>query len=191
MAHRPVPGDDMTDCVRKRSCALVKGEGGVHYPARRGRSSQATRRRVISSKSIFSYPKTNTRLLQLTMTDNPKHGPTATAAKPRKRFIGNKSTTPSQPGLSSFIATQVPQDILSDVQINEAIQHLPSNYSFEIHKTIYQIRKNGSKMVALQMPEGLQMYACTIADIVERCAGADADRCRPGKVDRLSDLPRR
>ena len=25
-------------------------------------------------------------------------------------------------------------------------------------------------MVALQMPEGLQMFACTIADIIERCA---------------------
>ena len=26
-------------------------------------------------------------------------------------------------------------------------------------------------MVALQMPEGLQMFACTIADIIERCGG--------------------
>jgi diphthamide synthase subunit DPH2 len=25
-------------------------------------------------------------------------------------------------------------------------------------------------MVALQLPEGLQMFACTIADIIERCA---------------------
>jgi len=93
------------------------------------------------------------------------------ASKPRKRFVGSKSATPSKPGLSSVIANQIPQDILSDVQINEAIKQLPSNYSFEIHKTIYQIRKNNSKMVALQMPEGLQMFACTIADIIERCAG--------------------
>ncbi|KAI9467287.1 diphthamide synthesis protein [Lactarius psammicola] len=47
------------------------------------------------------------------------------------------------------------------------LSSLPSNYTFEIHKTIHHIRKNGSRMVALQMPEGLQMFACTIADIIE------------------------
>lgn len=45
---------------------------------------------------------------------------------------------------------------------------LPVNYSFEIHKTIHYVRKNNATMVALQMPEGLQMYACTIADIIEK-----------------------
>jgi hypothetical protein len=92
------------------------------------------------------------------------------ATAPRKRFVGSKSATPSKPGLSSLLVNQIPQEILSDVQINEAIEQLPSNYSFEIHKTIHHIRKNNSKMVALQMPEGLQMYGCTIADIIERCA---------------------
>lgn len=45
---------------------------------------------------------------------------------------------------------------------------LPGNYNFEIHKTIYQVRRDGVKTVALQMPEGLMMYGCAIADIVER-----------------------
>lgn len=63
----------------------------------------------------------------------------------------------------------MPQDILQDAQLNNAIMSLPSNYSFEIHKTIHHVRKNGATMVALQMPEGLQMFACTIADIIERC----------------------
>jgi 2-(3-amino-3-carboxypropyl)histidine synthase len=91
--------------------------------------------------------------------------------KPRKRFVGSKSATPSKPGASSTIANQIPQDILSDTLLNEAIKQLPSNYSFEIHKTIHHVRKNNAKMVALQMPEGLQMFACTIADIIERYAG--------------------
>lgn len=95
----------------------------------------------------------------------------SSAAKPRKRFVGSKSAAPSKAGSSSVVANQIPQEILQDVQINAAIKALPSNYSFEIHKTIHHIRKNNSKMVALQMPEGLQMFACTIADIVERCAG--------------------
>ena len=69
------------------------------------------------------------------------------------------------------LLNQVPPEILNDQEINNAIALLPSNYSFEIHKTIHHIRKNNSTMVALQMPEGLQMFACTIADIIERCAG--------------------
>ena len=94
----------------------------------------------------------------------------AAATKPRKRFVGSKSATPSKPGVQSVVANQIPHDILTDPQLNDAIKQLPSNYSFEIHKTIHHIRKHGARMVALQMPEGLLMFACTIADIIERCA---------------------
>lgn len=45
---------------------------------------------------------------------------------------------------------------------------LPGNYNFEIHKTIYHIRRDNVQSVALQMPEGLMMYGCAIADIIER-----------------------
>lgn len=65
-------------------------------------------------------------------------------------------------------AHQIPAEIINDPLLNEAIQLLPSNYSFEIHKTIHHVRKNNATMVGLQMPEGLLMYACTIADIIER-----------------------
>ena len=92
------------------------------------------------------------------------------AAKPRKRFVGSNSSKPSKSGVQSSISSQIPQDILQDAQLNAAIKQLPSNYSFEIHKTIHHVRKNKATMVALQMPEGLQMFACTIADIIERCA---------------------
>jgi len=93
----------------------------------------------------------------------------STAAKPRKRFVGSRAGPSSKALASSVISHQVPQDILQDVQLNNAIMALPSNYSFEIHKTIHHVRKNEATMVALQMPEGLQMFACTIADIIERC----------------------
>ncbi|KAI0750779.1 Diphthamide synthesis [Daedaleopsis nitida] len=98
--------------------------------------------------------------------------PVKNATKPRKRFVGTKSATPSKPGYSPVVANQIPPDILNDVQLNAAIKQLPSNYSFEIHKTIHHVRKNQAKMVALQMPEGLQMFACTIADIIERFTNA-------------------
>jgi len=45
---------------------------------------------------------------------------------------------------------------------------LPSNYSFEIPKTIHRIRTSGSKKVALQFPEGLLLFATTISDILTR-----------------------
>jgi 2-(3-amino-3-carboxypropyl)histidine synthase len=68
----------------------------------------------------------------------------------------------------------IPQDILHDSDINEAIALLPSNYSFEIHKSIHRIRSAGAKKVALQFPEGLLIFATTISDIVTRfCDGVE------------------
>lgn len=69
---------------------------------------------------------------------------------------------------------QIPPEILNDKALNEAITLLPSNYNFEIHKTIHNIRKTGATRVGLQMPEGLLLFACTIADIVETfCPGVE------------------
>ncbi|ORY85085.1 putative diphthamide synthesis protein-domain-containing protein, partial [Protomyces lactucae-debilis] len=71
------------------------------------------------------------------------------------------------------LVNQIPEDITGDEQLNEAIALLPKNYNFEMHKTVWHIRKNESRHVALQMPEGLLMFACTIADILEQFCGAE------------------
>ena len=69
---------------------------------------------------------------------------------------------------------QIPSEILDDPDINEAISLLPSNYSFEIPKTIHRIRTSGSKKIALQFPEGLLLFATTISDILTRfCIGTE------------------
>lgn len=69
---------------------------------------------------------------------------------------------------------QVPPEILNDPSINAAIALLPPNYSFELHKTIHRIRTNGSTKVALQMPEGLLLFATTISDILTQfCPGIE------------------
>lgn len=66
-------------------------------------------------------------------------------AKPaRKVFKANTRTV-----------NKIPLDILNDTQINAEISKLPSNYNFEMHKTIWRIREMKAKRVALQMPEGL------------------------------------
>ncbi|CAE7120795.1 unnamed protein product, partial [Rhizoctonia solani] len=97
--------------------------------------------------------------------------PSTSKPKPRKRFVG-RTSRPTGPPSSGTIANQIPESILRDPLLQAAADQLPRNYSFEIHKTIYHVRKNEAKMVALQMPEGLQMYACTITDIIERFTGA-------------------
>jgi 2-(3-amino-3-carboxypropyl)histidine synthase len=105
-------------------------------------------------------------------TEAPATGPLIEPRKPRKRFVGKATAGPmrstSATAAAALLARQIPSDILNDPVLNQAIGQLPVNYSFEIHKTIHHIRKNGAKTVALQMPEGLQMFACTIADIIER-----------------------
>ena len=69
---------------------------------------------------------------------------------------------------------QIPAEILEDPDINAAIKLLPPNYSFEIHKTIHRIRTLQAKRIALQMPEGLLMFATTISDILTQfCPGAE------------------
>lgn len=49
---------------------------------------------------------------------------------------------------------KIPQEILNNPQINEAMSALPQNYNFEIHKTIWRVHELKAKRVALQMPEG-------------------------------------
>lgn len=65
-------------------------------------------------------------------------------AKPVRRvYKGNKRTI-----------HKIPQSILDDPEINDAIAVLPQNYNFEIHKTIWRAREMKAKRIALQMPEG-------------------------------------
>ncbi|XP_047141529.1 2-(3-amino-3-carboxypropyl)histidine synthase subunit 1 isoform X2 [Hydra vulgaris] len=79
----------------------------------------------------------------------------------------------SNPRSIRRVLNQIPDDILNNEQLNAAISKLPSNYNFEIHKTIWRLRQAQSKRVALQFPEGLLLYACVIADIIEEFTGAD------------------
>ncbi|KAG0252261.1 Diphthamide biosynthesis protein 1 [Actinomortierella ambigua] len=126
------------------------------------------------------------------MTETTTETMTATTAsgKPRRRFVGKarkqqaageqgeqtiedtaiavRDATKSTGSGRPRIANQVPEEILHDAKLNLAIEQLPSNYNFEMHKTVWSIRKANAKKVALQFPEGLLMFACTISDILEK-----------------------
>ncbi|KAK3683072.1 Diphthamide biosynthesis protein 1 [Vermiconidia calcicola] len=117
--------------------------------------------------------------------------------KPKRRFIGRraadaKAAAKAQEnggggGIEDSGAVQVaprrrparalnnvPDEILNDKAINDAIALLPKNYNFEIHKTIHRIRTSGAKKIALQMPEGLLLFATTISDILTQfCPGVN------------------
>lgn len=59
---------------------------------------------------------------------------------------------------------KIPQSILDDPEINAAIDILPKNYNFEIHKTIWRIRELKAKRVALQFPEGNSQKTVDLRD---------------------------
>lgn len=95
-------------------------------------------------------------------------------ARTRTQGPGTRSSGTARPaGPHRRVANQIPEDILNDRELQEAVRVLPSNYNFEICKTVWRIKQAEAKRVALQMPEGLQMFACTIADIIERFTDAD------------------
>ncbi|KAK6645462.1 hypothetical protein RUM43_001739 [Polyplax serrata] len=76
-----------------------------------------------------------------------------------------------KPGIK--LLNKIPDEILNDENLQRLSKALPSNYNFEIPKTIWRIKELGARNVALQMPEGLLMFATTIADIIEIMTGAD------------------
>ena len=69
---------------------------------------------------------------------------------------------------------RIPDEILNDPELKKDAAVLPSNYNFEIPKTIWRIKSLKATRVALQMPEGLTMFATTIADIIEKHTGAES-----------------
>ena len=98
-------------------------------------------------------------------TANATSATTTTAVVPsRKRGTGRPRGRALQ---------QVPDDILSNAELQAAIAQLPSNYNFEIPKTLWRLRSTNAKCVALQFPEGLLMFATTIADILQKFAGVE------------------
>ncbi|CAG7837340.1 unnamed protein product [Allacma fusca] len=54
-------------------------------------------------------------------------------------------------------------------------EHLPPNYDFEIAKTVWRIRKTANcQTVALQMPEGLLLFATKVATVLTELTGVEA-----------------
>jgi 2-(3-amino-3-carboxypropyl)histidine synthase len=107
-------------------------------------------------------------------------------AAPKRRYAGRSAaaagTDPSNPqnaltvkksGGATVVApamrSLIPETISHHAELNAAISAaLPSNYNFEIHKTIWRLREARVERVALQFPEGLLLFSCLIADILRK-----------------------
>lgn len=73
----------------------------------------------------------------------------------------------------------IPENIKNNAFINELLTLFPSNYNFEIHKTIWRLQelkeelKKDQLTVVLQLPQGLQMFACMLADVFAKVTGSE------------------
>jgi 2-(3-amino-3-carboxypropyl)histidine synthase len=81
--------------------------------------------------------------------------------KPRRRIVRRRRPAEEKP----VIEPAVLEAILRQ-------SSLPAAYSFEVTKTLERIKKVNATHVALQMPEGLLMYATVIADILKQCCSS-------------------
>lgn len=99
------------------------------------------------------------------------------ASADRPRFNNTKTLVPSKIStldstlINSRLLNQIPSEILEDPELKHAASLLPSNYNFEVYKSVWQVRKHGAKRVALQLPEGLQLFATLLAKVFERFCG--------------------
>eukprot|EP00959_Pyramimonas_sp_CCMP1952_P458324 9476444-Pyramimonas_sp.AAC.1 len=118
---------------------------------------------------------------------------TASAPPPPRRFTGKTqaqtqdASAPTTKAVSTDVQSgekasrgpkvvvrkQVPDEILLNADLNDAVSVMPANYNFEVHKTVWRLKQENAKRVALQFPEGLLMFACTLADIFETFAGVE------------------
>ncbi|KAL7471546.1 hypothetical protein ACHAXS_011840 [Conticribra weissflogii] len=105
-----------------------------------------------------------------TMTDTvepspPKRQPRIIRRK--KKPSGTSTSTFTSASTSTHPANEIPAHIRNNSQLHHVISTtLPRDYEFEIPKTIWRIEKARARHVALQLPEGLLMYASTIGDIL-------------------------
>lgn len=66
---------------------------------------------------------------------------------------------------------QIPEELLNNPLLQSKISLLPENYHFEIPKTLWRIQELQAKRVGIQFPEGLQMFACMLSDILTEFGG--------------------
>ncbi len=55
---------------------------------------------------------------------------------------------------------------------NKTIEEIKQNYDLELNKIIFEIKNKKAKLVLLQFPDGLKLYATIIVDYLEKKTNA-------------------
>jgi len=78
-----------------------------------------------------------------------------------------KSSNPKRvKKVKSSVSDDIRIQLENDPKFCELRSLLPANYDFEIEKTISKVLSVAANVVALQFPEGLQMFACVLSEII-------------------------
>ena len=86
-------------------------------------------------------------------------------------LVSKPSRTPKVFKPSRSVVKGVPPEIENDPILLELMKDLPPNYNFEIPKTVWRIKQLNAKVVALQLPEGLQLFGEVLRDIFTSYCG--------------------
>ncbi|TRY70810.1 hypothetical protein TCAL_01232, partial [Tigriopus californicus] len=121
---------------------------------------------ILKIDFYLSFVKDHNQDLHLLRTRMTSEGQEVVKAKPNRRVFAPKP-------LGARL-NKIPDEILNDPELEADMSVLPKHYNFEIHKTIWRIKSLNAKRVALQMPEGLTLFATAIADILEKYTGAQS-----------------
>ncbi len=81
--------------------------------------------------------------------------------------------SPKRKIVNRRVLNRIPDDIVNHPALARTHDLLPKNYDFEFPKTVWRIKQLKAKRVAIQLPEGLQMFAITISDVLEEMTGVD------------------
>lgn len=86
----------------------------------------------------------------------------------KKRIVRRKKPKGSA---ATIDTNELPSHIKNNSELHHVISTtLPRDYEFEVPKTIWRIERSNAAHVALQLPEGLTMYASAIGDILVKFA---------------------
>jgi hypothetical protein len=85
----------------------------------------------------------------------------------RCRCAGTRDRSSLELGSYVWLSSRV-QSSCSSSPIGPNVSYWYLPWRSQIHKTVWRIQQLAARRVAVQFPEGLLMYSCVIADILER-----------------------
>jgi 2-(3-amino-3-carboxypropyl)histidine synthase len=100
--------------------------------------------------------------------DPPASTPSSSSAPVRRRRLKSQYHPTSSTSIINSSSSSHSAPLSPALQ--SRLSSLPSNYNFEIPKTIARLQSSGARRVALQFPEGLLLFAPLISDILSEFA---------------------